>query len=811
VAVLALYLRTVYPSITGGDSGELVVTTCKLSIAHPPGYPLYTLLGWAWQRALDLLLQRHVHVAYAINCMSALLGALAAAALAHATSTLASRTPQASASGQSGAAAAGIYAGVGFACMPTVWLYSIQGEVFALNNALIALLVLLTVRYYTREERIDAAAALVGKSKKSDEGHAADANSSSDVAAAPPSRALVPAALFGAFVCGLCLTNQHTTVFPVLVTSAFITASLFTHGQLSGLRVVQLVGAVMLGMAPYAYIAIRAHWQVIDSWGDQRTLGGFLVHLLRQEYGTFQLAASEISEDPGMMSRLAVYATNLRTEMLFAGPLFALVGLVACLRSPSAAVRRASMVLSLSWLVYVLVFHKLANLDLRPLFLGVQARFWQQANLYLCLFAGVGVKVVADVIGAAAGKMAVHLGRVRVASVLAAGVCLASLGAHLHSNFSRLDHSGTTSFYQAGLAMLHSFPPGSLVLLNGDLNHNLVKYPHACEGVRPDLSLVSVQLMSWEWWVPMQRANYPNVTFPGVRYHPSTPRSFDIKRFLDANLGTTKGKRRLPGGVFLCGPFKDGDSSNVRSRDPATNWYEEHPFGLCNQLLPHGSKPANVSDSLRRGWGGMPLTRTLPTFTPERMGADTWEYVLYRDLWTRLVYLTSYASFHTNGSPGDSSLLALAKELTDELWANEQVLLEQGLIGTYEYRSAGVIYGMWAKHLSELPAKKHPTAAAEAARSRRLLWRRWLQYCLRSPDDNEIWILVRDRQDPYSAMTVTGLEEEDDWPSLQRQLEEATRNANSRAQAAAPQQQQQQAAASAGAKKAKKKKQQGKK
>ncbi|CAM9250691.1 unnamed protein product, partial [Heterosigma akashiwo] len=29
----------------------------------------------------------------------------------------------------------------------------------------------------------------------------------------------------------------------------------------------------------------------IDSWGDQRTLEGFLRHFLRQEYGTFQLAS----------------------------------------------------------------------------------------------------------------------------------------------------------------------------------------------------------------------------------------------------------------------------------------------------------------------------------------------------------------------------------------------------------------------------------------------------------------------------------------------------------------------------------------
>jgi hypothetical protein len=32
------------PSLTGGDSGELLAAGCQLGSAHPPGYPLYTLL-----------------------------------------------------------------------------------------------------------------------------------------------------------------------------------------------------------------------------------------------------------------------------------------------------------------------------------------------------------------------------------------------------------------------------------------------------------------------------------------------------------------------------------------------------------------------------------------------------------------------------------------------------------------------------------------------------------------------------------------------------------------------------------------------
>lgn len=45
LALFALYIQTLSPSVSGGDSGELITSVHFLSIAHPPGYPLYTLLG----------------------------------------------------------------------------------------------------------------------------------------------------------------------------------------------------------------------------------------------------------------------------------------------------------------------------------------------------------------------------------------------------------------------------------------------------------------------------------------------------------------------------------------------------------------------------------------------------------------------------------------------------------------------------------------------------------------------------------------------------------------------------------------------
>ena len=41
---LGVYMSSLYPSIAGGDSGELVAESCHLGVSHPPGYPLFNML-----------------------------------------------------------------------------------------------------------------------------------------------------------------------------------------------------------------------------------------------------------------------------------------------------------------------------------------------------------------------------------------------------------------------------------------------------------------------------------------------------------------------------------------------------------------------------------------------------------------------------------------------------------------------------------------------------------------------------------------------------------------------------------------------
>ena len=46
VGVFSVYTGTCYPTLPGGDAGELIYNAHRAGVAHPPGYPIFTMLGY---------------------------------------------------------------------------------------------------------------------------------------------------------------------------------------------------------------------------------------------------------------------------------------------------------------------------------------------------------------------------------------------------------------------------------------------------------------------------------------------------------------------------------------------------------------------------------------------------------------------------------------------------------------------------------------------------------------------------------------------------------------------------------------------
>ncbi|XP_055719188.1 transmembrane protein 260-like isoform X1 [Salvelinus fontinalis] len=501
--VAALYLPCTQKAVPGGDSGELITAACELGVAHPPGYPVFTLLAWL---ALSLLpyLSLSVSPAHSVNLLSSLLGAGASGALCFTVCRLAGSGPGA------------VLAGGVFAVSRLSWQWSVVAEVFSLNNLFVGLLFSLTTSF-----------------------HCADS--------APQRRKV---SHWGALCCGLGLCNQHTLVLYVVVIIPWVLLQLYSHRELSVCGLMSLGLCFLGGLLPYVYLPISSYLNTARwSWGDQTSLSGLFTHLLRTEYGTFSLAKAEGTGNLTMM--LKAQLDHCMADLSL--PVLVLAGLGLFLVSWDRRRRVVPWLLTTMLLLYSLFFAWRANLDIsRPLLLGVVERFWLQSDAVVCVMAGLGLSWT-------------HTGlerRLGHGGLWRAGGWLFTVGvlAHMvHSNHRECDQSINSVVERFGRELLASVPPDSIILTRGDLPGNSLRYLHYCQGVRPDVHLVDQEMMTYSWYVAKLGQHHPGVHFPGLWWdpvHTEEKDTFSLEQFLSHN---------TQGAVLACIGLPNGDPSWERS------------------------------------------------------------------------------------------------------------------------------------------------------------------------------------------------------------------------------------------------------
>ena len=125
-----VYFLTLPPTVTSyGDSSEMIVSAYNLTAAHPPGYPLYTLIG-----KLFTLLPIN-SVAWRVHLSSAVFGSLTVG-FVYRTLVLLTKNQLSS-----------LLATLILAFAHSFWLYNITAEVFALNNLLAILTIYSTLKW----------------------------------------------------------------------------------------------------------------------------------------------------------------------------------------------------------------------------------------------------------------------------------------------------------------------------------------------------------------------------------------------------------------------------------------------------------------------------------------------------------------------------------------------------------------------------------------------------------------------------------------------------------------------------------------
>ncbi len=247
---LVTYLSTLGSAVQFIDSGELAVVCRSLGIAHPTGYPLYTVLG----RAFCLLPVGDT--IFRVSLMSLVFACITNATLFFVILTAVQGFSKRKGEDFNLRIGAALIASLIFSFTPTLWSQATSNEVYSLNVLLYALIILLVLIWLNARSRV------------------AD-----------------PALYLLVFVYALSFGNHMSAVLllPALI---FILTSVHGRTLLRRRRLVGLLTLFLLGLSIYLSLPIRSAQNPVIDWGNPETWSTFKRHVTGWQYQVWMFAGS---------------------------------------------------------------------------------------------------------------------------------------------------------------------------------------------------------------------------------------------------------------------------------------------------------------------------------------------------------------------------------------------------------------------------------------------------------------------------------------------------------------------------------------
>ena len=135
------------------DCGEFILGAYKLQVVHPPGAPIFLLVGRMFTWIAELVSDNPADIAFAVNLMSGMCTAFAGVLAAWITMmfgklALLGRDGEASSADAVALTAAGIVGGLTATFCSSIWFSAVEGEVYAMSTFFTALTFWSAVKWY---------------------------------------------------------------------------------------------------------------------------------------------------------------------------------------------------------------------------------------------------------------------------------------------------------------------------------------------------------------------------------------------------------------------------------------------------------------------------------------------------------------------------------------------------------------------------------------------------------------------------------------------------------------------------------------
>lgn len=453
--VYITYLLTVYPTVQTEDSGELIVSALAPDVAHPPGYPLYTIVGKLFATVVPF-----GNPAWRINIMSAFFGA----ATAHLIYTLIKKRTK------NDLIAFGM--SLFYAFSNIIWGQSNRAEVYTLNTFLIALCIYWLMRWH--EEK---------KEKKTD-------------------RWLFLTAL----TFGLGVSNHHLMLLAAPAMGLYVMIKNW-RTLLSPKSVLVSLTLLFMGLSMYLYIPIRTYLAPYDNpayidHSGLYTWDKFMGFVNRKIYGGTVNISTDQATQEASVEHLPAWLISIKDFLMDYGgrlvdynakglmpllkivfaeyyylPLFFLIPGMYHLFKKDKKWAAFLILLLLCYTTVLLVFTPIDS-DTGDYVAFSTEPFMMPALMMLSLLMAEGVAWLQEGI--------TH----KKASLLLGVACLLPAGFALQKNFLPNNESRNYLAYDFNRLALESLPPNAYMLSIGRDNMTFpLYYLRKIENIRPDIDL----------------------------------------------------------------------------------------------------------------------------------------------------------------------------------------------------------------------------------------------------------------------------------------------------------------------------------
>jgi len=484
--VLIIYLFTMAPSVVQIDSGELATVQITLGIAHPTGYPLFSIVGFLFS-----LIPLPFTKIFQMNLLAAIFCSASVGVFVYTVKLVLDNleffNPKESASKEKTKKVkkkekskkktvvtsdliipngvkylSAVFGGLILAFSKTFWFQSTSVEVYSLHLLLITLIILFLVKAFI-------------KSKSTDK--------------------ILPWLVFALFL-ALGFTNHMTTLL-ILPGVAYLYFLRFGFNSSSIKKVVLMIlFFIPVLVIIYSYLPIRASQSPFLNWGNPIDFEGILRHISGKQYQVWLFSSTAAAK-----KQFIYFVETLPLE-------FSINLIIAAIGLFASFIKAKKLFIFLIITFFFTILYSI-NYDIHDI-----DSYFLLAYICLAFFAVFGVLKLYELTG-------------KIKNIfLLLGILLVVLIIQFYSNFDKVNQHGIYTFEDYTNAVVGSVTEDAIIFsYQWDYFISSSYYYQNVENYRKDVAVIDKELLRRSWYYNQLSNAFPGL-FNGVQN--------DVKEFLKA-------------------------------------------------------------------------------------------------------------------------------------------------------------------------------------------------------------------------------------------------------------------------------------